>query len=198
MELMNKDLTMTSLEMVELTGKNHSHIMRDIRDEIDSLENEGLIAFELSEYRDSTGRKLPMYIINKKGLKILAHRYRNVKNNRFHEILKEKGIILDTFHTKTRFEYSFGKALKEALGELGIEVIEQYLVKIYKIDFYLPCYKLAIEYDEEQHKYNPKEDKIREKNIINDLGCKILRLNYKDSDMVNIVKILKNIIKWTT
>ena len=44
MELMKKDLIMTSLEIAEITGKRHSDVMRDIREEIESIEKEGLRA----------------------------------------------------------------------------------------------------------------------------------------------------------
>ncbi len=78
MELMKKDLIMTSLEIAEITGKRHSDVMRDIREEIESIEKEGLRAesiFALSEYRDSTGRKLPMYTFGREGAMQIATRY---------------------------------------------------------------------------------------------------------------------------
>lgn len=61
---------MSSLEIAELTGKQHAHIMRDIR----KLLSQGVTAsnFGLSEYRDSTGRKLPCFELTKKGCLILA------------------------------------------------------------------------------------------------------------------------------
>ena len=46
---------MTSLEVAEVTGKQHSHIMRDIRDEIEKLESQRISTesiFGLSEYQD--------------------------------------------------------------------------------------------------------------------------------------------------
>lgn len=64
---------MSSLEIAELTGKQHAHIMRDIR----KLLSQGVTAsnFGLSEYRDSTGRKLPFFELTKKGCLILASGY---------------------------------------------------------------------------------------------------------------------------
>ena len=64
---------MSSLEIAELTGKQHAHIMRDIR----KLLSQGVTAsnFGLSEYRDPTGRKLPCFELTKKGCLILASGY---------------------------------------------------------------------------------------------------------------------------
>ena len=69
---------MTSLEVAEVTGKQHSHIMRDIRDEIEKLESQRISTesiFGLSEYQDRTGRTLPMYVLTREGVLQLAARY---------------------------------------------------------------------------------------------------------------------------
>lgn len=67
---------MTSLEIAEIISKEHKNVLRDIRDEIEKLGEEiaGLI-FELSEYKDITGRKLPMYNCTPDGVMQLAARY---------------------------------------------------------------------------------------------------------------------------
>ena len=62
MELMKKDLSMTSLEIAEITGKNHADVMRDIRSEIESIEKEELEAesiFALSYYLTSQNKEMP-------------------------------------------------------------------------------------------------------------------------------------------
>ena len=64
MDLMKKDLVMTSLEVAEITKKLHKNVMADIRKEKETLENEGInteLIFQLSEYQDSTGRTLPIF-----------------------------------------------------------------------------------------------------------------------------------------
>lgn len=57
--------TMTSLQIAEVTGKHHRHILRAIR----SMEPAWIKTtgenFSLSEYTDSTGRRLPMYTLTK-------------------------------------------------------------------------------------------------------------------------------------
>ena len=57
--------TITSLEIARIAGKQHKNMMRDIRNmEPAWVKNTGL-NFELSSYRDSTGRALPCYILTK-------------------------------------------------------------------------------------------------------------------------------------
>ena len=55
----------TSLDIADMLGKDHKTILRDFRrkaKEISQLDAE----YQLvpSEYKDSTGRKLPMYLLN--------------------------------------------------------------------------------------------------------------------------------------
>ncbi len=67
--------TMTSKEIAELTGKLHKNIMRDILNISQQIENQPQLKFELSEYKDSTGRKLPMYVLTKKETLLLISGY---------------------------------------------------------------------------------------------------------------------------
>ena len=69
---------MTSLEVTEITGKEHKSVLRDIRDEIEKLESQRIFTehiFVPSEYQDRTGRTLPMYILTREGVLQLAARY---------------------------------------------------------------------------------------------------------------------------
>jgi Rha family phage regulatory protein len=68
----------TSLEISEITGKSHKHVLRDIRNIVEDLEEQEISTepnFGLSEYVDSTGRPLPMYQLTKKGALLLASGY---------------------------------------------------------------------------------------------------------------------------
>lgn len=101
---------------------------------------------------------------------------------------------IDIYVSNERFEISFLKMLEEALKEIDVEMIHQYYILVYRIDFFLPAYNLAIEYDEEAHKFHKGEDKIREEKIEKETGCKFIRCSYKDSNVKNLMKILKEII----
>lgn len=73
MEEIIKKETMTSLDIAEVTEKEHKNVLRDIR----SLLEQGVdqLNFELVEYVDKKGEKRPMYQLTKKGCLILASGY---------------------------------------------------------------------------------------------------------------------------
>ena len=52
---------MTSMEIAELTGKNHFDVLRAIRKMEPAWEKVTECKFAVSEYKDSTGRTLPCY-----------------------------------------------------------------------------------------------------------------------------------------
>lgn len=64
---------MSSVEISQLTKREHRNVLRDIR----NLLEQGVTAlnFEPSNYKDVTGRTLPCYYLTKKGCLILASGY---------------------------------------------------------------------------------------------------------------------------
>lgn len=70
--------TMTSIEVAELTGKEHKNILADIRDESKKLEIQGIRAeliFQPGEYLDKNNQARPMYNLTEEGVLQLAARY---------------------------------------------------------------------------------------------------------------------------
>lgn len=65
--------TMSSVEIAELTGKEHYNVIRDIR----TLLEQGVAAlnFEASTYKDANQRNRPCFNLTKKGCLILASGY---------------------------------------------------------------------------------------------------------------------------
>jgi len=80
--------------------------------------------------------------------------------------------------SSNRVELEFYKHIKDYLDELDINVEPQYKVLNYRIDFYIPELKIAIEYDEPYH--NSKENQIkdvkRQTLIEQELGCTFVRI----------------------
>jgi len=89
----HNDKGMTSLEIAEVTGKNHKEVLRDIR----NLLTQGAAErnFAPGEYKDKNNQSRPMFNLTPKGCLILASGY-NV-------ILREKIIDkLDEYQQKER------------------------------------------------------------------------------------------------
>lgn len=77
-QLIISNQPITSMQIAEITGKEHYILMRDIRDEAQKLQGHGISTeykFVLSERQDSTGRKIPYYTLTKEGVLQLAARY---------------------------------------------------------------------------------------------------------------------------
>lgn len=113
------------------------------------------------------------------------------------EIINQLGGDVTHIHTNTRFEISFLEMLEQGLEELNVTGIRQYNVNGKRIDFYIPEYKLAVEYDEAQHytAANQKLDLERQKMIEKEIGCTFVRLNWEDTDIKNTMKVVKKILK---
>ena len=75
MNIENKN-TLTSLEVAEITGKEHKNILSDIRDEISKLgEERGRLIFQQSYYTNLQNKQQPLFILNYKGVLQLGARY---------------------------------------------------------------------------------------------------------------------------
>ena len=68
--------TLTSLDVAEITGKEHKNILSDIRDEISKLgEERGRLIFQQSYYTNLQNKQQPMFLLNYKGVLQLGARY---------------------------------------------------------------------------------------------------------------------------
>lgn len=67
----NSKLLMSSREIAELTGKMHKHVLVDIRKMLSEIHS----AEKPSQYKDSTGRTLPMLMLDKEETLILVSGY---------------------------------------------------------------------------------------------------------------------------
>lgn len=79
-----------SLYVAQFFEKRHDHVIRDIRkitDPKSGLSDEFTrLNFELSGYKDSTGRKLPCYMMTRDGFTMLVMGYTGQKAMRFKEL----------------------------------------------------------------------------------------------------------------
>lgn len=147
-------LTMSSLEIAELTGKQHKDVLRDIRNMLNQLE---IHSDQFgAQYKDSTGRSLVMFNLPKELVDLLLTKYKGL--NRVPHRLREES------------------SLKTIEQLLGISLIRQYKCLNYRIDGYHPETNTAYEIDEPEHKGREKQDAARQSKIEAVLGCKFVRI----------------------
>lgn len=73
-EIVNGKPSVTSLQIAEAFGKSHKNVLADIRVTIAKCsESFTGLNFQLSGYKDSTGRNLPMYLLTKDGLLMVKY-----------------------------------------------------------------------------------------------------------------------------
>ena len=124
---------MTSLEIAEVTGKQHQHIMRDIR----AILSQGVDAsnFGLTSYTDKSNRQSPCYELTKKGCLILASGYdallREKIINRWEELeTKERTggfVVPQTFSQALMLAAKQQEQIEEqraALAQQGEEIVK--------------------------------------------------------------------------
>ena len=115
---------MTSRELAELTNKEHKNVIRDIRVEKEKLEMEGIsteLIFELSEYQDSTGRTLPMFLLSKDGVMMLAMKYDTITRYKITQKLNE-------LENKTKLPGTYKEALLALVAAEEIKEQQQLLI----------------------------------------------------------------------
>ena len=129
--------TMTSLEIAEITGKEHYNILRDVRDEIDKLGTErGQLIFEESYYINEQNKKQPMYVANVQGILQLGARYSaDVRYRLIEKVTKKETVeakentfkndLLDIEKDKIRLEKS--RILKELSQSISNDKYKQTL-----------------------------------------------------------------------
>lgn len=68
-------LTMSSLEIAELTGKEHRNVMRDIRKMLDEMDEGGVLKFEHTHQNPQNGQTYPIFRLPKRECLILVSGY---------------------------------------------------------------------------------------------------------------------------
>lgn len=114
----------------------------------------------------------------------------------FHKWLFSLDLIKEKVVIESRKEIEFVKDLGNFLEGFGVKNgITQYKVLDYRIDYYIPDFKIAIEYDENDHiGYSYEAQELRQKRIEEELKCKFIRLSDSNSNTYNIGMIAKELI----
>ena len=191
-ENVNGELVVSSRVIAEQFNKQHSHVLASLEQILENTGSTSLIVINEYSVPNQT-RKYKEYLLTSEGLGLYLNRIQLLKNKIPESLLEFADMT--QFHTYTRFEISFLDMLEEALNELNIVGTRQYNVDKYRVDFYIPNLNICIEYDEEYHCSKTDKDTERQIYITNKLNCNFIRCNYKDSDIKNVMKVIKYILK---
>lgn len=117
----------------------------------------------------------------------------------FMQWLVSQNLITPKLCIHTRKEIDFLDELEEALISFNIKGIRQYFVinTNYRIDYYIPSINVAIEYDENNHRYYSYENhEGRQKEIEDQLKCRFIRVSDDNTNAYNIGFVIKNILNF--
>ena len=153
----NNVLTMSSLEIAELTGKRHDNVMADIDKMLKEL-GKAAADFSATAFYEvnNAKRERKIYNLPKELADLLLTKYKGLSRVP-HRIREES-------------------SLKTIEQLLGISLIRQYKCLNYRIDGYHPETNTAYEIDEPEHKGKEKQDAERQSRIEAVLGCKFVRI----------------------
>ena len=187
--------TINSKEVAGMMETRHSDLMRKIEGinkDFNEFKFDSNIYWTKSSYVDKKGQSRKCYEITKNGCELIIQRSR--KDIKLEKLIELAGNMETPIVLSERKEIGFIKQLEEFLSEYNIKGIKQYPILNYRIDYYIPELKLAIEYDENNHNsYSYDKQEGRQKQIEKELGCKFIRLSDNCSDLKNIAKVSKYI-----
>lgn len=107
-DLIIKKETMTSLEIAEVTGRNHKDVMRSIREMEEAWVKVNGRKFALVEYKDAKGKMRPCYSLNKTECLYIA--------TKFNDEARAKLVLRwEELETKERSQYQVPQSFAEAL-----------------------------------------------------------------------------------
>lgn len=172
-----QSLTMSTREIAELTGKEHRNVLVDTRKMLLELYGEdGKLLFLSTYTHNQNGQQYPMFNLPKRECLSLLHAYKFMSSEAYAKVV-ERFKDCEITPKFVRKEYSFGEDIIKNLFN-GYAVISQFpVLGKYKLDWYVPELKLAIEFDEKFHIHNKVKDSRRQKEIEKALGCRFLRYN---------------------
>lgn len=114
-KLIEGEIVADSRMIAEHFGKQHSHVIRDIDDELEKLGEIGASIFGLTSYTDSSNRQQPCYTMGEEGLMQIAARY---------DAIARRKLILMIKELKQKTEHRLPQTYSEALIQLAGKVAE--------------------------------------------------------------------------
>lgn len=112
-KIVEGEIVADSRMIAEHFGKEHAHVMRDIKDELEKLGEIGASIFGLSSYVSEQNKTLPCYAMGEEGIMQIAARY---------DAVARRKLILKIKELKQSQKSSLPMSYKEALIQLITQV----------------------------------------------------------------------------
>lgn len=144
--LIGNVVTLTSLQIADITEKKHFHIMRDIKDEIEKLmyltdgifDSEGKELFEEIKYKDESGRENLFYKMGVEGIYQILSRYSAVVRR----------IMIQRVRLLEKFSRLGGKRLRTVDDLVGFHSVMKPLINMIADHYYSLSQNMSIPEDE--------------------------------------------------
>lgn len=135
-----------------------------------------------------------VYLLNKDCLNLLINLTYNSDKAPLQKCYELVGGNNRVINTVNRFEDEFMRDLYEVLDVIGFKLEREVEISKYRVDGIIRTLKLIIEYDDSYH-FTEKQrnlDKCRDEEIYK-LGYNVLRLDYRNTNAVNVGLVIKEI-----
>ena len=144
--LVGNVVTLTSFQIADITEKNHKHVIRDIKDEIEKLmyltdgifDNEGKELFEEIKYKDESGRENIYYKMGVEGIYQILSRYSAVVRR----------IMIQRVRLLEKISRLGGKRLRTVDDLVGFHSVMKPLINMIADHYYSLSQNVSIPQDE--------------------------------------------------
>ena len=187
----------SSLDVAKMVGREHKHVIRDLRNIIKKLESNDLIVTEdyyiKSTYQNTRNQTQPKFYLTYKGCDLYCKRMTGISQIKMVDFMNKTLVVTKpiTVLMPDSKEKTFFESLEKVLASFSLTLIKEHKMSKnkYSIDGYIPEINLAIEYDEEFHKNQQEEDNKRQLEIQKQYGYNFVRLDANNSHEENIGKV---------
>lgn len=133
----------TSLDVAETFGKDHRHVMRDIR-ELGCSDEFHVSNYGQTDYIDTQGRKQPMFVMNRDGFTLLVMSYTGDKAMRFKEAYIRQFNAMEKVLLGKAIEREKGIAVRQSLTKAIQQSNENERMHGYAYSVYTNCIYKAL------------------------------------------------------
>ena len=139
-DLINNTERMTSIEIAEVTGKQHKNVMQAIRNMEPAWEKVNGLKFQLVEYRDKKGELRPCYSLTKTECLYIATKFNDEARAKL--VLRWEQLEMERINVEVRMPMPVHCLPTEKAMIAAVDDIRQDLISLENMDA-RPCYTIT-------------------------------------------------------